>query len=253
MVTIEFDRPIPATTPDARPWLLMDGWVEYPYAQTMFAAWQAEATYDAPTLEARDGDGRWQVVQSNFGYPAGMPRTAAYPLDALPEGCDAVRIRTNQEIYWDRLRVVIGEPAPAEARRIERSPVASRFSAIGFPRRIDGPQRCPDYDWSDRSPLWDVRHQLGRYTRFGEVDELLADVDGALVTIGPGEGVEIAFDAPEDVDGIHWMLDFHGWCKDRDLFTRTGETLAPIPGEDRRDAAASALMESTLTRIEAGR
>ena len=253
VVTIEFDRPIPATTPDARPWLLMDGWVEYPYAQTMFAAWQAEATYDAPTLEARDGDGRWQVVQSNFGYPAGMPRTAAYPLDALPEGCDAVRIRTNQEIYWDRLRVVIGEPAPAEARRIERSPVASRFSAIGFPRRIDGPQRCPDYDWSDRSPLWDVRHQLGRYTRFGEVDELLADVDGALVTIGPGEGVEIAFDAPEDVDGIHWMLDFHGWCKDRDLFTRTGETLAPIPGEDRRDAAASALMESTLTRIEAGR
>ena len=59
--------------------------------------------------------------------------------------------------------------------------------------------------------------------------------------------------APEDVDGIHWMLDFHGWCKDRDLFTRTGETLAPIPGEERRDAAASALMESTLTRIEAGR
>ena len=253
VVTIEFDRPIPASAPEARPWLLMDGWIEYPYAQTMFAAWQAEATYDAPTLEARDARGEWVTVQANFGYPAGMPRTAAYPLEDLPEGCDALRLRTNQEMYWDRLRVVIGEPAPEGAREITLAPVASDFSAIGFPLRIDGPQRCPDYDWNDRTPLWDVRHQIGRYTRFGEVDELLAEKDGALVTIGPGEGVEIAFDAPADASDIHWMIDFHGWCKDRDLFTRTGETLAPIPGGPLRGSDAEALMESTLTRIEAGR
>ncbi len=256
VVTLEFAEPLPEPTPETRRrrlWLLMDAWVEYPYAQTMFAAWQAGATYDAPTLEARDPDGRWHVVQSTFGYPAGMPRTAAYPLDGLPSGCDALRLRTNQEIYWDRLRVAIGEPAPAEARRIVLAPSGTAFSAIGFPRRIDGPQRCPDYDWSDRSPLWDVRHQRGRYTRFGEVDDLLAKVDGGVVTIGPGEGVEIAFRPPADLGEVHWLIDFHGWCKDRDLFTRTGETLEPLPGRDRRDAAAEALMDATLTRIEAGR
>ena len=116
-----------------------------------------------------------------------------------------------------------------------------------------GPQRCPDYDWSDRSPLWDVRHQRGRYTRFGEVDDLLAKVDGGVVTIGPGEGVEIAFRPPADLGEVHWLIDFHGWCKDRDLFTRRGETLEPLPGRDRRDAAAEAMMDATLTRIEAGR
>ena len=253
VVTIEFAESLPAAEPEARPWLLMDGWVEYPYAQTMFAAWQAGATYDSPSLEARDADGRWRMVTANFGYPAGMPRTAAFPLDGLPEGCDALRLRTNQEIYWDRLRVVIGEPAPAAARRIALEPRGSDFSAVGYPHRIDGPQRCPDYDWNDRSPLWDVRHQRGRYTRFGAVDELLASADGAVVTIGPGEGVEISFDAPEDLERVHWILDCHGWCKDRDLFTRTGETLAPIPGERLRDAASQALLDSTRTRIEAGR
>ena len=253
VVTLEFDRPLPPSSEDARPWLLMDGWVEYPYAQTMFAAWQAAATYEAPTLEARDATGTWRIVQEQFGYPAGMPRTAAYPLDALPAGCDALRLRTNQEMYWDRLRVVVGEPAPEGAERIALAPTASRFSPIGFPRRIDGPQRCPDYDWSDRTPLWDVRHQRGRYTRFGAVDELLARADGATVTIGPGEGVDIAFEAPANTDGIHWILDCHGWCKDRDLFTRTGETLEPMPGADLRDARAEALLDSTRTRIEAGR
>ena len=130
VVTLEFDRPLPTSSEDARPWLLMDGWVEYPYAQTMFAAWQASATYEAPTLEARDATGAWRIVQEQFGYPAGMPRTAAYPLDALPEGCDALRLRTNQEMYWDRLRVVVGEPA-AEGRR----------AASPSPRpRVDSPR-----------------------------------------------------------------------------------------------------------------
>jgi Tfp pilus assembly protein PilF len=256
-VTIEFAEPIPTPTDDTTPWLLMDGWVEYPYAQTMFAAWQAGATYDAPSLDARDRDGVWHEVQPTFGYPAGMPRTAAFPLASLPEGCDALRLRTNQEVYWDRLRVVIGEPAPATARRVELDPVAAEFSAIGFPKRIDHAQRRPDYDWASRTPLWDVRHQRGRYTGFGDVRDLVSAVDGVVVTIGPGEGVELAYQLPAasvaDVATMHWILECHGWCKDRDLFTRTGETLEPIPGDDRRDAGTTAMLEATRTRIEAGR
>ncbi len=253
VVTLEFDRTIPAESDGRAPWLLMDGWVEYPYAQTMFAAWQAEATYDAPTLEARDASGDWVVVQHAFGYPAGMPRTAAFPLTDLPEGCNALRLRTNQEIYWDRLRVVIGEPAPAGSFSVSLHPTAARFSAIGFPKRINQPQRCPDYDWSTRSPLWDVRHQRGRYTDFGDVLELVSSVDGAVVTIGPGEGIEITFNAPSGAGSMHWILDNHGWCKDRDRFTRDGETIDPIPGAELRNDAATRLLESTRTRIEAGR
>ena len=68
-VTIEFEAPIDRGP--GEPVLLIDGWVEYPYAQTVFAAWQAGAPYLAPTLEARDNHGRWQVVaRSSATRPA---------------------------------------------------------------------------------------------------------------------------------------------------------------------------------------
>ena len=93
----------PSTPTAGDPMLIADGWVEYPYSQTSFAAWQAGATYDAPTIEARLADGTWTTVLEQIGYPAGMPRRMSLPLVGLPAGTTAIRIRTNQEIYWDRL------------------------------------------------------------------------------------------------------------------------------------------------------
>ena len=218
----------------SNPVLLMDGWVEYPYSQTMFASWQAGLTYNAPTLEARDGDGTWHVIHEQFGYPAGMPRTAAMPLGELPEGTTAIRLRTNQEIYWDRLRIIDAESAPQGARQINATLASADFQPIGYPRRLKRPQRRPDYDFADRAPLWDARHQRGLYTEFGEVADLLTSANQEVVTIGPGEGVTLSFELPEDLPrgmygNVHWILDAHGWCKDRDRFTRDGETLEPLP------------------------
>ena len=42
-VTLTFDRPIDRGA--GRPVLLVDGWIDNPYAQTVFAAWQAGAVY----------------------------------------------------------------------------------------------------------------------------------------------------------------------------------------------------------------
>ena len=97
--------------------LVADGWVEYPYAQTIFAAWQAGAPYLAPSLDARDGNGRWSRVLEEFGYPAGMPRQMSVPLPRLPRGTTALRLQTTQEVYWDRLAIAYVEPAPDVRRR----------------------------------------------------------------------------------------------------------------------------------------
>jgi len=71
-LTLEFGVDLDAF--NGAPVLVADGWIEYPYSQTMFAAWQAHADYRAPTLEAKGADGRWRVLLREFGYPAGMPR-----------------------------------------------------------------------------------------------------------------------------------------------------------------------------------
>ncbi len=253
-LTLTFAHPIDdAAHPGRRPVLIADGWIEYPYSQTMFAAWQAGADYRPPTFEARSADGTWQVVLAQFGYPAGMPRQMSVPLDGLPAGTTALRITTNQEIYWDRITVAFSEPCP-DARRIDLPLVAARLARSGFAQRTTGPQRRPHYDYAKRSTFWDTRHQDGLYTREGPVDELVAVTDGALAIFGPGEEVHTEFAAPLQSPPEGWtrrlVLETRGWCKDMDLFTAEGETLEPLPGPD--TPARKTLHDRYNTRHQAG-
>ena len=215
---------------DAR--LLAHGWVEYPYSQTMFAAWQAGVTYDAPTVEARGEDGQWKIILEQFGYPAGMPREMSVPLRDLPPGCRELRISTNQEIYWDQLSVIAAEDCPkAFVQRLKLE--QATLGDCGFPRWTFGPQRVPKFEWTMRTPLWDTRHQAGAYTRFGPVERLVEQTDDALAIFGPGEEIDVQFRAPpaELVDqwSRRFVLKTTGWCKDMDLYTKDGDTVGPLP------------------------
>ena len=253
LLTLEFDAPL--DRPGASPVLVIDGWVEYPYSQTMFAAWQAAADYRAPTVQARDADGRWHTLMEQFGYPAGMPRRMSVPLGKLPAGTDALRLSTNQEIYWDRVAVVYSEPPPAAVRHeLPLSDAEVRFS--GFALRTTGSQRQPHYDYDRRSPLWDTRHMRGHYTDFGRATELLAEADDALAIIGPGEEVHLEFedDLPQLRSGWqrHFVLESRGWAKDMDLYTEHGNTLEPLPDSGRPTARRDELHERYNRRYRSG-
>jgi hypothetical protein len=236
------------------PILVADGWIEYPYSQTMFGAWQANADFVAPTIEARGSDGQWRVILEQFGYPAGMPRRMSVPLASLPSGTTQLRITTNQEIYWDRLAVAWTETNPQISRHVLALDAAS-VRRSGFARRTTGTQRQPYYDYDNRSPYWDTRHQAGLYTAFGDAHALVAATDGALAIIGPGEEVHLEFAAEIEPTAPGWtrrfVLETNGWCKDMDLFTADAETVAPIPGS--RDPHADRLHDLHNTRYESGK
>jgi hypothetical protein len=250
-VTLTFDRPIDRGP--GRPVLLVDGWIEYPYAQTVFAAWQAGAVYDPPTLEARDGRGRWHTIAPQFGYPAGMPRQMALPLPPLPAGSTALRLRTSQEIYWDRIAVVYSEPLPTVSRQV-LAMRAAELTSDGFAIRTTGPQRTPHYNDGARRPLDDTRHQRGWYTEFGSVDPLVAEEDHAVAIFGPGEAVVLDFEAPATSAREGWtrvlVLELRGWCKDMDLYTLDGDTIEPLPGKN--TAARARLHPRFNTRYASG-
>ena len=260
VITLEFESPLDARSGRAggggEPVLVVDGWVEYPYSQVMFAAWQAGATYEPMTLEALDpATGEWVMLMNKFGYPAGMPRQMSAPIPDLPEGARQLRIRTTLEIYYDRVFVAHAEDCPdARVRKLEMA--SAELREAGFPKRINHPQRRPDYDYSDRAPLWDTRHPEGWYTAFGPCEELIGAEDGALAIIGPGEEVHIEW---MDVDGApregwsrRYVLDSKGWCKDMDLYTRTRDTVGPMPVEP-QGVDAERLMEASRTRWRSGR
>ena len=251
-LTIEFDAAL--TAGPGAPVLLADGWVEYPYAQTVFAAWQANAPYRAPTLEVRDGRGRWHVVAAEFGYPAGMPRQMSFPLTGLPPGARALRLTTTQEIYWDRLAVVFAEPAPDVVTR-DVGIASATMRRSGFATRTTGAQRTPHYDYARRAPLLDTRHPRGWYSRLGPVTPLVDSDDDAVAVVGPGEELLLEFAAPGAPPPSGWtrrvVVDAKGWCKDMDLYTKDGETVEPLPGRD--TAARRTLHVEFNTRYESGR
>jgi hypothetical protein len=254
VLTLEFAAPVNGTA-GAPPVLVIDGWIEYPYSQTMFAAWQAGAAYRAPILEARGADGQWHTVLEQFGYPAGMPRRMSVPLAGLPEAATALRLTTNQEIYWDRIAVVYAETPPAV--RVARLPLArAELRESGFARRTTGAQRQPHYDYDRRSPLWDTRHMRGYYTAFGAVGELLAAADDALAIIGPGEEVHLEFSAELPVLAPGWqrrlVLESDGWAKDMDLYTANGTTLDPLPVSGKPAARRDVLHRQYNTRYREG-
>ncbi|CAN5214658.1 hypothetical protein BH24PSE2_BH24PSE2_02610 [soil metagenome] len=227
VLTLEFDTVLD----QASPVLVADGWIEYPYSQTIFAAWQAEASFAAPTLEARGRDGLWRVVYDQFGYPAGMPREMALPLDGLPAGTTALRLSTTQEVYWDRIRVAFAEPPPEIQRRIAL-PELAVLRQPGFAHRSTGPQRVPHYEYAERTTFWDAKYPTGLYTRFGDVLPLVAALDDAFVVMGPGEETHFEFDAGS-APPAGWrralVLEARGFAKDMDLYTQHGDTVGPLP------------------------
>ncbi|MBL4659325.1 MAG: VCBS repeat-containing protein [Alcanivoracaceae bacterium] len=233
---------------------IMNGWVEYGYSQTMFAAWQAGVKAQAPTLEYKEA-GEWKVLLSEFGYPAGMPRAATVPV-TIPVATKFLRLTTNMEIYFDQLGL-FQAAQPESIRQYDLKLQKARLYQLGFPKRSDNTQRVADYQFAERQPFWDTRYMEGAYTQLGDITELLKKKDNAVAIIGAGEAIELLYldDLPEVAENFerYFMLQFKGWAKDMDILTQNGETLAPIPVNGTISKEAQALNQKYNSRFKAGK
>ena len=247
---------------DAPLLLVADGWVEYPYSQTLFSAWQAGAGFESFSLDAQFADGQWKSIYTQFGYPAGMPREFSLP---LPEGLGVqggglrgLRLRGNLEVYLDRLRLVQTQPAPADIQTRALAPTRADVRRVGFPRRTTLQSKLPYYDYEQRSPFWDTRYPAGHYTRFGPALDLVSELDDAMAIIGPGDEIELEFTAPA-APPAGWsrvlVLEVRGYAKDMDLYTRDGGTVGPLPLTPAISPAQRRpeLAKSRNTRFQEGR
>lgn len=185
-----------------------------------------------------------------------MSRRITFPLAALPKGNTTVRPRTNMEIYWDRIAIAYAKPCP-EALRVELPFRDARLATAGFPLRTTNSQRVPHYDYARRSPLWDTRQLAGWYTEIGSVNELVAHDDDARAIFGPGEEIHLEFAAAHALLPDGWtrrfVLETGGWTKDMDLYTKDGETLAPLPTTGKPVETRERLHARYQTRYEVGR
>jgi hypothetical protein len=217
-----------------RLYLVLAGWTEYPYPESIYAAEQAGVPMVTPVLEKLGPDGRWQSL-GEIGFPAGLPRVMTAEVRGLAgkKSC-RLRIRTNVQIYWDQIYLAV--PVGADGRMrvvgldVERATLAHR----GFMREVVPANGGPvNYDDEHTEPVAVTRWQ-GRLTRTGDVTDLLRRDDDRFVLCGPGDEITVEFDArnlPALPDG--WVRSFvlrtRGYCKDASPFTLTGGCVGPLP------------------------
>jgi tetratricopeptide (TPR) repeat protein len=233
-LALDFTGRVPALAPGERLVLLLDGWVEYGYSHSNLAALQAGLALSPPCLELEEGDG-WRTAIPNAGYPAGLPRTMTLDVTGVVTAEHPVfRLRTNMEIYWDRIE--LGVDRGSGAVRISRVlPRSAELRERGYPREYRPDGALPLlYDYSLMDPGYPFRTMKGDYTRFGEVAPLLARPDDTFVIFGKGEEVVLRYPAAKLPDlPAGWrrtfMLYAVGYCKDMDAYTAFGETVEPLP------------------------
>jgi lipoprotein NlpI len=232
-VELSFPSSVIAETQSRRLFLVLAGWTEYAFPESINAATQAGVPMLPPVLEQRQPDGTWKPL-GEIGFPAGLTRVMTKEVTGWidPTG-GPLRIRTNLQIYWDQ--IYLAPLADTDTRKVHELPVThAKLAYTGFAQEIKPGGKPPiEYD-HDRREAVSATKWKGRLTRYGDVTELLTAIDDRHVIIGPGDGVTVEFDAaglPPVPEG--WVRSFvlrtAGYCKDAALTTATGGQVGPLP------------------------
>ena len=215
----------------ARTVLLLTGWTDYAFSTDNVAATQSALALAPPALEAQDADGRWRTVNADVGIPIGRPQTLV--LDVTGYADRPLRLVTSMRVYWDRIAVAdLDEVGP---RPVVLAPPQAALRWRGFSAEVSSDGREPyGYDYARVSADSPWKLMPGRYTREGDVRDLLEAVDDRFVISRPGDEIGLSFDAsalPPLAAGMRrtFFLYASGYSKEMDLHSASPDAVAPIP------------------------
>ncbi|HYG09941.1 MAG TPA: CRTAC1 family protein, partial [Pyrinomonadaceae bacterium] len=215
--------------------LLLTGWTDYAFSSDNVAAAQRGQSLRPPALQVRDARGRWQTIIENIGIPVGRPQTVVVDLTGkFLSRAREVRIVTNMRIYWDQILVdTSGAASPTQLTRL--APLSADLRWRGFSAQTSPDGREPylyNYARVASASPWKVF--TGRYTREGDVRELVGASDDMFVVSRPGDELSLSFDAAALAPLPRgWTRTFllyaDGYSKEMDINSASPEQVAPLP------------------------
>ena len=213
--------------------LLLTGWTDYAWSSDNLAASQSGKSLQLPALQVKDKHGRWRTVIENVGIPVGRPQTVVADLTGkfLSASRD-VRIVTNMRIYWDQILVdTSGGNFPLRLTRLDPSVADLRWRGFSLEHSPDGRQPLTyDYKKISFTSPWKV--MTGRYTREGDVRELLHASDDMFVISRPGDEIVLSFAADKPLPK-GWTRTFllyaDGFSKEMDINSASPDQVGPLP------------------------
>jgi hypothetical protein len=210
--------------------LLLTGWTDYAFSSDNVRAHQAGLTLIPPTLQVETSPGTWRTVNADAGIPVGRPQTIV--IDVTRHAPRRVRILTSMRVYWDQILV-----GTATSDDVLPPPVSLRGAHLqwrGFSKEVPIGGRPLSYDYARVSQATPWKLMTGRYTREGDVRELLGVADDRFVIARPGDEIALSFDAsalPPVVDGMRrsFLLHAVGFSKEMDVHSASPDVIQPIP------------------------
>jgi Tfp pilus assembly protein PilF len=218
-------------------WLIAHGFV-HPTDGTVNIAMSQPEDYTPPkglSLEVPDGKGGWKVERPSLGFPAGKKKTILIDLTNIfaPNGPRHVRLRTNMEVYWDKLEWAGGAADPqVKMTRLNAELAELRFRGFSRMNRVDDSSpELPIYNQLEfTGQKW--RDLIGYYTRYGDIKALTEKTDDRIVIVNAGDEMRFRFKALPD-PGEGWTRDYvligNGWIKDGDFNSTFSKTVLPLP------------------------
>lgn len=221
---------------DAPVTLFLTGWI-FPTDTSINVALSQNPTINPsfPSVAVKNKTGEWKTVIDMIGIPAGKNKTITVDLTGKFLSKDRqVRIETGMQIYWDMAFFTVGEQSvPIEMTTL--NPDSADLHYRGFSEMYRPNPHAPhlfDYQKVTTEAQW--RDLAGYYTRYGDVNALLQEVDDMYVILNAGDEITVEFEAarlPSLKPG--WVRDFilysDGWDKDGDINTLTSQTVEPLP------------------------
>ena len=221
---------------DAPVTLFLSGWIFPTDTSINVALFQnPKINPSFPAVAVKDETGGWKTVIDMIGLPAGKNKTITVDLTGKFLSDDRhVRIETDMQIYWDAAFFTVGtQDVPIEMTTLK--PDSADLHYRGFSEMYRPNSHAPhlfDYQKVTTEAQW--RDLAGYYTRYGDVNPLLQEVDDMYVILNAGDEITVEFEAsrlPALKPG--WVRDFilysDGWDKDGDINTLTSQTVEPLP------------------------
>jgi hypothetical protein len=142
---LDFADQLAAFAEAERVFLFINGYIEFPYSQTVFAASQSRIGWEPIRVERQDGRGEWVTSLPDAGVPGGMGRTMTVELTGkLAAGTRKLRLTTNLEISYDQ--VFIARDMGTNTVSVRSLALAqARLQQVGFAREYSPDGRKPLY------------------------------------------------------------------------------------------------------------
>lgn len=231
------DLDFAGSAPDNDAALVLNGWVDWADGSTFLgAAQEGKGGLILPYLQVKDAKGRWRTVIQDMGMPAGQPKTIVVDLAGkFLSNSREVRIVTNVCVYWDEIFLAEHAQEP-QVRLTHIDAESADLHFRGFSKIVVDPERKQpeQFLYSEWLPLSMWNPTPGLYTRYGDVRELVTDVDDKLTIMGSGDELALQFPAsnlPALPSG--WRRDYlllvDGWAKDADANTAFSQSVEPLP------------------------